>query len=307
MDPQLPSLRSLIGWTSATWQAHVASISSQGGTSEGSCSTSVLVQYMRLPQLKGPGIQLYPLPSTPFPQGVFSLMFSISFSIVTSHIIEFVVYSSQSLLWAFSESSSQRPQESQWHRNQFDRQYAMSCSRHRCGVRGTMRRRVALDANEAMTDSRPSATCATRNPLRSSPGLRMEASLSLHEATQGVCSLFSIGIMYVTSDIKANAPHLRFTAPTTDNRSQNKDAPHCIFNVLARLGLPTSPRSSTSSRFAAPVELRAFTAANRDDFFLVDVMRNAPPRLNEMVKISRSMNHAVHLDRLPTHESEYQI
>ena len=52
----------------------------------------------------------------------------------------------------------------------------------------------------------------------------MEESLSLHEATQGVCSLFSIDIMYVTSDIKANAPHLRLTAPTADNRNRKKDA-----------------------------------------------------------------------------------
>ena len=217
MDPRLPSSRSLIGSTSTTWQAHVASISFQDGISEGFCSTSALVRCMRIPPVKGSGIQWYPLPSTPFPQGVFSLMISSSFSDLTSHIAVFFVCSSQLLLWAFSEFFSQRPQESQSHPSQSDTRYAMSYSRHRSEVRGTLHRPLASDASVAKTDSRPYATCATGNLLRSSPGLRMEASLSLHEAKQGVCSPFSIGTIYVTYDIKANAPYVRFAAPTADN------------------------------------------------------------------------------------------
>ena len=38
-----------------------------------------------------------------------------------------------------------------------------------------------------------------------------------------------------------------------------------------------------------------------------DVMRKAPPRLNEMIKISGSMNNAVHLNRVAANDVEYQI
>lgn len=54
-------------------------------------------------------------------------------------------------------------------------------------------------------------------------------------------------------------------AATADN-SQKKGAPHYIFNVV------------TSSRFAAPVELRTLIAANRDDFFLADYLCENAPR-----------------------------
>ncbi len=62
-----------------------------------------------------------------------------------------------------------------------------------------------------------------------------------------------------------------------------------------------------SSRFAAPIELRTFIASKRDDFFAVDVMRNAPPSLNEMIEISGSMNNAVHLNRVTPNNVEHQI
>ncbi len=225
MDPQLPSSRFLTGLTSATWQAPVASISSRDGTSEGSCSTSVSVQYMQLPQVKGSGIHLHYLPSNPSLRGVFSLRFSFPFSNLTSHIPEFVVCSSQSHLWVFSASSCQRFQESQWHRGQLDRQYAMSYSRHQSEVRGTLHQPAASDVNEAMKDSRPFVTGATGNQLQSLPGLRREASLSLREATQEVCSLFSIDIMYVTFDIESNVVRMHLTVPTSDI-SQKKDAHH---------------------------------------------------------------------------------
>ncbi len=216
-DPQLPSSQFLTGLTSATWQVPVGSSFSRGGTSEGSCSTSVSVQYMLLPQVKGSGIHLHYLPSTPSLRGAFSLRFSFFYSNLTSHIAEFVVCSSQSHPWEFSESSCRRPQESQWHRSQFDTQYAMSYSRHQAEVRGTFHQRAASDVNEAKKESRPSATAATSNQLRSLLGLRREASLSLHEAKQEVCSLFSICIMYVTFDIESNQVYIRITAPTADN------------------------------------------------------------------------------------------
>ena len=46
---------------------------------------------------------------------------------------------------------------------------------------------------------------------------------------------------------------------------------------------------------------------SRHDFVRQDVMRNAPPRLNDMIKISGSMNNAVHLNRVAANDVEYQI
>ena len=262
MDPQLPSSRFLIGLTSAVSQALVASISSRDGTSGGSCSTSISVRYMQLPQLKGSGIHLHSLPSTPSLRGVFSLRFSCFYSNLTIRIAEFVACSSQSHLWVSSESSCRRPQESRWHRSQLYKRYATSYSRHQSEARDTLHRPTALGASEAMKDSRPSATDATSNQLQSLLGLRREVSLSLHEAKQEVCSLFSIDIMYVTFDIQSNEVHMYLTAPTAENKWE-KDARHLYIS------------SSLHPDSAPSLELRAFVVSNRDDFFRQDYLADA--------------------------------
>ena len=255
MDPQLPSSRFLIGLISAVWQAPVASISSRDGTSGGSCSTSISVRYMQLPHPKGSGIHSHSLPSTPLLPGVFSLRSSCFYSNLTSHIAEFVVCSSQSYLWVSSETSCRRPQELQWHQSQLYKRYATSYSRHQSEVRDTSRQSPASDASEAKKESHPSATGATSNLLQSLLGLRTEASLSLREAKQEACSLFSIDIMYVTSDIESNEAHIYLTAPTADN-NREEDARHCIYIVLA------SRRCSQSRRFAPSL------VRNSSTFFL---------------------------------------
>ncbi len=63
-----------------------------------------------------------------------------------------------------------------------------------------------------------------------------------------------------------------------------------------------------SSRFAALIELRAFMASKRDELFCARLLtRNAPPSLNEMIEISRSMNNAMHLNRVTPNNAEHKI
>ncbi len=83
-------------------------------------------------------------------------------------------------------------------------------------------------------------------------------------------------------------------AATSPNTRQ-KDAPHFYISWSVHCFRPMTRRYAT------------FIAGESNDFFLVDVIRNAPQQSNQMVEISGSMNNAVHLNRMTADNIEDQI
>jgi len=192
MDLRLPSWQRETDSISTGGQVLPESVLSAAGTLGDSYLMPASIQHRRLLPPKDSRTPEQSLPSILSTQAVVSSQCSCEFSFM-NHTIEFSAYSSPSLLLVSFESSSQRLPESQWHRDQPDRRYAMSCSHRLSEVRGISHQSMAWAASAVTRASRPFADVSASSRLQFWLGSKRVAFLSHHAARREAYPSLSFG------------------------------------------------------------------------------------------------------------------